>query len=84
MTAFGKIPLGLLKLLVNLMFGVEFAKNAGVKNNHLRLAVIARNKDGIGIANAHPAHTLGVLEFRHCHRKGHTDKQYSKKLGGCG
>ena len=46
MTAFGKIPLGLLKLLVNLMFGVEFAKNAGVKDNHLRLAVIARNKIG--------------------------------------
>lgn len=74
MTTLGKIPLGLLKFPVNLMFGVEFAKNAGIKDNHLRLAIIARNKDGIGITDTHPAHTLGVLKFRHCHRKGHGDE----------
>ena len=74
MTTFGKIPLRLLKLLVNLMLGVEFAKDSGVKDDHLRLAVIARNKNRIGIADAHPAHTLGVLEFRHCHSKGHGNK----------
>lgn len=74
MTALSKIPLGLLKFPVNLMLGVKFAKNAGVKDNHLRLTIIARNKDWIGITDAHPAHTLGVLKFRHCHRKGHSDK----------
>ena len=46
-TALGKVPLGLLDFPVNLMSGVKFAEDARIKQNHLLLAVLSRNEDGV-------------------------------------